>query len=619
MLSCGLDSILLNFTGDVTVSVIVQKFGGTSVADATKIMRAASRAVAAKRAGHHVVMVVSARGKKTDELVSLAAEITDTPPPREMDMLLSTGEQESVSLMAMAIHTLGEQAVSLTGGQIGIVTDSTFSKARIASISIKRIRELLDQDHIVVACGFQGVDDEWNITTLGRGGSDTTATALAAVLKADECEIYTDVEGVYTSDPRLISDARLIPHVTYDEMLEMASLGAGVMHSRSIEFAKKHHVPLRVRPSQSDGIGTLIAPQTADDAPIVTGVALLRKEARVSLVELPDRPGVMSLIFTKLSSRKIAIDMVVQDVGSGGLAEVTFTVPQDDLADALTAAEEAVKELGTGQVQHGTNVSKVSAVGVGMRTHTGVAAQMFRSLADAGVNIGMITTSEIKISVLVDRDRCEEAAQAVHAGFQLHEPVVSSPSVGHASEHTTAAELESRAEIERDVVAKLATMEDIVVSEVQLDRDQARITLTKLEDRPGICAEVFAAVAEGGVMVDMIVQNVSHSGHASVSFTVPRSDLGECLLLLREVLENWSGAEISYDENIAKLSVMGIGLRSHTGVGELMFGVLSEAGINVQMINTSEIRMSAVIADEHGEAALEQLLKTFGLDDTSQD
>lgn len=270
------------------VSVIVQKFGGTSVADASKITAAAKRAVAVKQAGHQVVMVVSARGKKTDELVSLAAAITDDPPAREMDMLLSTGEQESVALMAMALRELGEEAISLTGAQIGIVTDSSHTKARIRSISTDRMRRALEAGKIVVAAGFQGVDDDFNITTLGRGGSDTTATALAAVLQAEACEIYTDVEGVFTTDPRKMAEARKIDTIAYDEMLELASLGAGVMHARSIEFAKKYRVPLRVRPSYSDGEGTLIAPEADENSPVVTGLALVRDEARVSLCELPD-------------------------------------------------------------------------------------------------------------------------------------------------------------------------------------------------------------------------------------------------------------------------------------------------------------------------------------------
>ncbi|MBS0263284.1 MAG: aspartate kinase [Planctomycetes bacterium] len=595
------------------MSIIVQKFGGTSVATPEKILVAAQRAVAAKRAGNQVVVVVSARGHKTDELIDLAHEISETPPAREMDMLLATGEQESVALMAMAVQKLGEQAISMTGAQIGIVTDSTHTKARIKAISTERLRHALEAGKIVIAAGFQGIDDQFNITTLGRGGSDTTAVALAAVLKAAVCEIYTDVEGVFTTDPRLVREARKIPRVSYDDILELASLGAGVMHSRSIEFAKKYSVPVLVRPAYSDGEGTLIAPH-GDDEDVVTGAALAKAEVRVSLWDIPDRPGVMSLVFTKMAERKIPIDMVVQNVGSHGLANVSFTVEQDELAETLTAAQQAVDELGSGQVQHGTNLSKVSVVGTGMQTHTGVAAQMFSSLAKAGVNILMITTSDIKISVLVDRNQAQASLQAVHEGFDLHREQPALPPLGVSQPDDESDETErDREERARDVVSRLASMEDIVVSQVELDADQALVTLRGLADVPGVAAAVFSANAQAGVVVDMIVQNVSQSGHTNISFTVPRNDLEKSVAATRTAAVNWTGAEISFDREIAKLSVLGIGLRTHTGVGEKMFRALAEAGVNIKMISTGEVRISTVIDLPHGQAAYESLMKAFGL------
>ena len=595
------------------VTIIVQKFGGTSVADAGRIVAAAKRAVAAQQAGAQVVMVVSARGKKTDELVKLAAEITDDPPPREMDMLLSTGEQESVALMAMAVNEQGANAISMTGGQIGVVTDSTHTKARIQAISTVRMREALESGAIVIAAGFQGIDDQSNITTLGRGGSDTTATALAAVLGADLCEIYTDVEGVFSTDPRVVKSARKVNRISYDEMLELASLGAGVMHSRSIEFAKKYAVPLRVRPSFADGEGTLISAQLADDPPVVTGVALVRNEARVTLCDLPDRPGVMSTVFSKMSERHIPIDMVVQNVGSNGIAEVSFTVPQDDLAETLTAATEAINELGAGRVAHGTNVSKVSVVGSGMKTHTGVAAEMFSMLAAAETNINMVTTSEIKISVLVDRADCDRAVVTVHDGFGLNKEQAEALSIGLKQSTDSTAETARSRERECDVVAQLSSMEDIVVSDVHLDDNQSRVTIARIPDAPGIAAKVFKAVADGGVMVDMIVQSAAITDRATLSFTVPRTDLETCVALVNDLAATWEGSEISFDKHIAKLSVVGIGLRSHTGVGQRMFETLSAAGINVEMINTSEIRMSAVVAGNQGQAAFEKLQSAFTL------
>lgn len=595
------------------MSIIVQKFGGTSVATAEKILGAAKRAAATKNAGHQVVMVVSARGKKTDELVSLAAELNESPAAREMDVLLSTGEQETISLMSMALHSLGEKAVSMTGAQMGIETDSSFSRARIKRIDAKRIKKFLDDGRIVVGAGFQGTDAEGNITTFGRGGSDTTASALAAVLNADLCEIYTDVEGVFTTDPRVVKDAKKVEQISYDEMLELASLGAGVMHSRSIEFAKKYHVPLRVRPSFSDGEGTLVAPLPADDMPVVTGVAFVREEVRVSLSDIPDKPGVLSTIFSCMAARKIPIDLVVQDIGTGGLAETTFTVPKDDLAETLSAAGEAIKKLGAGEVKHTLNLAKVSIVGQGMQYHTGVAAQLFQTLAEKSANISMISTSEIKTSVLVDRDQCDAIVIAVHEGFSLHEKNSSRPSIGKEvskpeSGIATSPKMEPNA-----TVSGPGGMEDIVVSEVEVDTTQSRITLRNIPDQPGTAASIFRTVSDGGVMVDLIVQNIGEVGSANLSFTVPRDQVETTLKLVDDCSSDWSNLEVSHDAKIAKLSVVGIGVRSHTGVGEKMFSALSDANINVQMVGTSEMRMTAIIDEASAEKAKEVLQNTFGL------
>lgn len=595
------------------MSIIVQKFGGTSVATPAKILAAAERAVAAKRAGHQVVVVVSARGLKTDELIALAKEVSPEPPAREMDMLLATGEQESVALVAMAVQRLGEQSISLTGAQIGIVTDSTHTKARIKSISTERMRKALEAGQIVIAAGFQGVNDRSDITTLGRGGSDTTAVALAAVLKAEVCEIYTDVEGVFTTDPRQIKTARKMPHISYDEILELASMGAGVMHSRSIEFAKKFRVPVLVRPSYSDAAGTLIAPETGRETAVVCGVAVARDEATVSLRDIPDRPGVMSVIFSRMAERKIPIDMIVQNVGRDGLASVSFTVPQDELAETLTAADQAVKQLGAGTVQHGTNLSKISVVGSGMKSHSGVAAQMFTDLAQAGVNLEMITTSDIKISVLVDRNQADTAMRTVHEGFGLSEPL---PEGGESDpSRVSRSQIASlpQSELERYVAERLGSMEDIVVSEVRLNDTQSRVTLRNLPDTPGVAMQVFAANALAGVIVDIIVQNVAQSGHSNISFTVNRDDLEQSLDVTKSLLAQWQNTEISFERDIAVLSVHGVGLRTHTGVGEKMFNALSEHNINVQMISTSEICISTVIDIASGQRGLDCLEAAFGL------
>lgn len=597
------------------MSIVVQKFGGTSVADAEKIRRAAQRAVDARRAGHQVVMVVSARGKKTDELVRLAAEISQLPRPREMDMLLSTGEQESVALMAMAVHELGEEAISLTGGQIGVRTDGSHTRARIVSISTQRMRDALNAGQIVIAAGFQGTDENLNITTLGRGGSDTTAAALAAVLDAEVCEIYTDVEGIFTTDPRVVSSATKVDRVSYDEMLELASLGAGVMHSRSIEFAKKYGVHLRVRPSYSDAPGTLITPDSADPAPVVTGVAFVRNEARISLVGLPDQPGVMSRVFGLLSEAKIAVDMVIQNVGKAGTANVSFTVPDDDLIAAQKIAEQAVAEIGCGTVDVAAGLSKVSVVGDGMQTHSGVAARMFQVLAAKGIDIRMVTTSEIKISVLLDRADCDLAVESVHAGFDLQKGVSWLPNVGIPTGRKPI--VRKLSELTEDIVARLNGMEETVVSDVYADTEQARITISDIPNGAGVAASVFSQVADGGVIVDMIVQNVARNGRASISFTIPYADLEKSEALLPGILGNWPEAQYSCEPRIGKLSVVGIGLRSHTDVGARLFRTLSEQQINVEMVNTSEIKVSVVIAATKAEQALTALRTEFALDDRS--
>ena len=528
------------------MALIVMKFGGTSVADPDRIRRAAGRAVARHRAGDRVVMVVSARGKRTDDLVRLADELTDDPDPREMDVLLATGEQESIALTAMAVRSLGVPAVSFTGGQLGIGTDSAHTRARIRQINTARLTAALDAGRVVVAAGFQGVDPGANVTTLGRGGSDLTATALAAVLDADLCEIYTDVPGVLTTDPRVEPSARRLARISYDEMLELASLGAGVMHSRSVEFAKKYDVPIHVRHSQTDEPGTLITRPgpRREGTPDVAGVALVRDAARVTLADLPDEPGVMGEIFRRMADRAIPIDMVVQDAAvpderGGGRAEVSFTVPEEDLAAALAAANAAVQALGRGRVASGVDVSKVSAVGLGMRDHAGVAAKLFRVLADAGINIELVTTSEIKVSCLVARGRAKEAVRAVHAGFgldRLPEKPAAEPDPPDAAHPLSEADRRVRS-----VVGGLAAMEDIVVSDVRLDADQARITVRPVPDEPGVLAGLFAAVAEAGISVDMIVQNVSHDGRAGISFTVPTAAAGRTAAAVRTAAAGWPG------------------------------------------------------------------------------
>jgi aspartate kinase len=583
--------------------IIVQKFGGTSVATPEKILAAARKAVRAQKAGNQVVVVVSAMGHSTDELVDLAEAITDRPPPREMDMLLSTGEQVSVALMAMAVHALGEKAVSLTGAQIGVRTDSTHTKARIKSISTERMQKLLDEGNIIIAAGFQGIDENFNITTLGRGGSDTTAVALAAVLRAAECEIYTDVDGVYTTDPRLVPEARRMTRVSYDEILELASLGAGVMHSRSIEFAKKFGVPVHVRHSGTDAPGTMIVADPESSEVPVSGAAVNKDEARVTVRGVPDVPGTSYDIFSRIAQRAISVDMIVQNVGEDGKANLSFTVPQKELRQTLEAVREATAAMGEVEITFDENVSKVSVVGLGMARQTGVADKMFRTLASEGVNIQMITTSEIKISTLVSRDASQKALRAVHQAFALD----SEPKGNGITAPPTPANDPSRvAETLREV-----ELEELAIEGVTLDDSQARVTLRGVPDSPGVAAKVFEDIAAAGVFVDMIVQNLGHDGHANLSFTVAQKQLDVALTAAGKIAKSLNGGTVTHSAKVAKLSVSGIGLRSHTGVAIRMFKALADAGINVDMVNTSEVRVNVVVDGAAGQKGLAALNKAF--------
>jgi aspartate kinase len=596
------------------MSLIVQKFGGSSVADTQKILAAARKAIRAQQEGNQVVTVVSAMGDSTDDLIDLAKQISENPPAREMDMLLSTGEQVSVALMAMAVHALGHQAVSMTGAQMGIETSSVHGKARINKIRSDRLKKALDAGNIVIAAGFQGIDENFNITTLGRGGSDTTAVALAAVLGADACEIYTDVDGVYTTDPRLLPEARRVSRISYDEMLELASLGAGVMHSRSIEFGKKFGVPIHVRSSFSDINGTMIIAEGESANQAVCGATLVKNEARITILGVPDRPGSSHAIFSKIAGRNITVDMIVQNVAAHGKADISFTVVRDELAPTLKVVEEAVRELGADGFTSDENCAKVSVVGLGMARQTGVAQKMFRSLADNDINIQMITTSEIKISVLVSREQGQTALRIVHQAFELQKPPAATN--GKPAEKTAATTPTAPGDV-ADVVARLQGiegaegMEDLTIDDVVLDDTQARVTLSGVPDTPGIAAKVFERIAADGVFVDMIVQSFGSSGKANLSLTVPRSDLAKAVKTTEDLARQFQCGPVSSAPQVGKLSVSGIGMRSHTGVAIRMFRALAEAGINVEMINTSEVRVNVVVDGTAGKRGLEALQKAF--------
>jgi len=405
------------------LGIIVQKFGGTSVADLERIRRVAKRVALTRDQGHRVVVVVSAMAGETDRLLALAREACPEPSRRETDVLVSTGEQVTSALLALCLQGMGYPAVSLLGHQVQIYTDNRYSSAHIQAVAGDRLRKELDQGKIVVVAGFQGMDREGNITTLGRGGSDLTAVALAAYLEADLCEIYTDVEGVYTTDPGICPDARKIDRISYEEMLEMASQGAKVLQTRSVEFAMKYNVPIHVRSSFSDEEGTMVVPEDQEmERVVVSGIAFRTDEGKITIKKVPDRPGVAARIFGPLADEGINVDIIVQNVSEDGLADMTFTVPKGEMKRAMERVEQVAKELGAREVTWDDQIAKVSIIGVGMRTHAGVASRMFSALASEGINIQMISTSEIKISCVIESKYLELAVRVLHKAFRLGEP-----------------------------------------------------------------------------------------------------------------------------------------------------------------------------------------------------
>ena len=400
--------------------IIVQKYGGTSVADISRIENVARRVVKTASLGYDVVVIVSALGHTTDRLIDMALKITTNPPDRELDMLLSTGEQVSCALLAMAAHKLGKDAISFTGAQVGIITDDSFTKARIIDINAKRIEDELKKGKIVIVAGFQGMNVNQDITTLGRGGSNLTAVALAKVLNANMCEMYTDVEGVFTADPRIVKNARKIDKISYEEMFELASLGAQILQPRSIEFAMKFGVPIHVRSSFSDKSGTIISKEVkAMEHIVVSGVAVNKDEAKVTICDVPDKPGIAAKIFKDLAKDNINVDMIIQNVSRTGATDISFTVMGSELNKTVKRSKDISSKIGAGDITVDKDIAKVSIVGIGMRSHSGVAADMFEALAEKGINIEMISTSEIKISCVVKKASGEAAVRAIHDKFKL--------------------------------------------------------------------------------------------------------------------------------------------------------------------------------------------------------
>ena len=589
------------------MALLVQKFGGTSVADVERIQAVARRIAACREHGHDLVIVVSAMGHTTDELTGLARAISADPPRREMDMLLATGEQVSIALLAMALHAQGIPAVSMTGPQVGIVTESAHGRARILEVRTDRLQRLLEEGQVVVVAGFQGTSSGAagtpEITTLGRGGSDTSAVALAAALGADACEIYTDVPGVLTTDPRKVADAQLMQSVSCDEMLELASLGAAVLHPRAVEIARNYGVPLVVRSSWSEAPGTRLtsgAPRPIGSEGLelgrpVDGVELEEGQAVLALAHVPDRPGVAARLFEALGEAGLNVDLIVQATHQGNSNDIAFTLVESELELATTICRRLLQEFGAdgAQLSAQAGMAKLSISGAGIMGRPGVAARLFDTLARLGINLRLIATSEVKVSCVVEGSQGSKALRAAATAFELAEPQLRYGAVP--------CELGSPA-----------------VRGVALDRDQVQVVVRGVPDRPGAAAAVCRALADASISLDGIVQ--SERTHSSgdqrsrdISFTLRRDDRPGAERALASVLAQWPGAWIEEGPAIARISAVGAGMACTAGTAARMFRALAAAGINIEMIATSEIRTSCVVAESEGIRALQAVHAAFEL------
>jgi aspartate kinase len=589
------------------MALLVQKFGGTSVADVERIGNVARRIAQCREDGHDLVIVVSAMGHTTDELTALARVISPNPPQREMDMLLATGEQVSIALLSMALQALGVPAVAMTGTQAGIVTESTFGRARILEIRTDRLRRLLNEGQVVVVAGFQGtssgVAGTPEITTLGRGGSDTSAVALAAALGADACEIYTDVPGVLTTDPRKVADAQLMESVSCDEMLELASLGAAVLHPRAVEIARNYGVPLWVRSSWSDNPGTrltsgparAIGSEGLELGRPVDGAELQDGQAVLALAHVPDRPGVAADLFEALGAAGLNVDLIVQASHEAASNDIAFTVADAELETARGICEALLASLQAdgATLSSEAGMAKISIAGAGIMGRPGMAARLFDTLARLGINLRLIATSEVKVSCVVDRELGARALRATAAAFELGEQQLRD------------------GPLPADPLAP-------AVRGVALDRDQAQLVVRRVPDRPGSAALVCRALADANISLDGIVQ--SERTHSSgdqrsrdISFTLRRDDRPGAERALASVLAQWPGAWIEEGPAIARISAVGAGMACTAGTAARMFRALAAAGINIEMIATSEIRTSCVVAETEGIRALQAVHAAFEL------
>jgi len=593
------------------MALIVQKYGGSSVADADRIKAVRDRIKRTVEAGNQVVVVVSAMGKTTDGLVALAESVSAThtqtlaeiaAKERETDLLLATGEQITIALLSIALQAVGQPAIALNGTQVRVVTEPIHTRARILYVEPERIKAALDLGKVVVIAGFQGVaiDEKTGlptteVTTLGRGGSDTSAVAIAAAINADICEIYTDVPGILTTDPRIVPKAQLLAEITCDEMLELASLGAKVLHPRSVEIARNFGVKMCVRSSWLDDAGTVITSprigtgnlKTLEVNRFVENVSIDYDQVKIALLQIPDRPGIASQLFKTLAEQGINVDLIIQAVQeTEGVNDIAFTIPQNHLplAEVVTRS----LEIGASSVTVDSNVAKISIIGVGMIGRAGVAAQMFAALASKGINIQMISTSEIKISCVIAATDGEAAIAAVQAAFDV--PVQEQSPITITDDDANPA-----------------------VRGVALDRNRARIAVQKVPDHPGMAAKIFEQLSNQNISLDMIIQSQSDHGVNEIAFTVAIADLTKAETALKQVAETLGYGEVSCDGDISKISIVGSGMIHQSGIAARMFSALADAGINIEMIATSEIKVSCVVRDHHAEQALKVIHQEFNL------
>lgn len=589
------------------MALIVQKYGGSSVGSVERIQAVAQRVYQTVKAGNSVVVVVSAMGKTTDGLVKLANGISKNPNRREMDMLLSTGEQVTIALLSMALQEIGQAAISMTGAQVGIVTEAEHTRARILHIETERLMGQINLGKVVVVAGFQGISSvrEMEITTLGRGGSDTSAVALAAALGANFCEIYTDVPGILTTDPRLVPEAQLMTEITCDEMLELASLGAKVLHPRAVEIARNYGVPLVVRSSWTDQPGTWVTTSRTQERSLVNlelarpvdAVEFDSDQAKISLLRVPDKPGVAARLFGEISRQNVDVDLIIQSIHEGNTNDIAFTVNTpilkraEAVAAAIAPALRNQPNSDEAEVLVETNTAKVSISGAGMIGRPGVAAKMFATLAEAKVNIQMISTSEVKVSCLVDATDCDRAIFALCNAFEI----TASPNVPASP-----------------------TPESPAVRGVALDMNQARLAIRQVPDKPGMAAKLFGLLAEYNISVDMIIQSqrcrvVDGIARRDIAFTVARMDAENAQQKLTEVADLLGWGEVVLDQAIAKVSIVGSGMVGQPGIAAKMFTALAENKINIQMIATSEIKISCVVGQDEGVKALQVIHAAFDL------